>query len=179
MSNSTFEVAHKHVCEWEGYYSDDPDDTGGATKYGVSLQFLKGLGAEGDLNGDGVVNKQDVLAVTKDTQKQLFKKNFWDNLDLDTWPPRTAIAFYDSSVNAGTKQSVKLLQRALGVSDDGVFGPATKSALMSSDDLTTALTLCDKRDAFYSSIAANGNNKKFLKGWLNRVEACRKVIKSF
>lgn len=179
MYSKQFETAHAHVCKWEGFYSDDPDDAGGATKYGVSLKFLQGLGTEGDITGDGIVDKQDVLAITPDIQKQLFKYNFWDNMDLDTWPPRIAMCFYDSAVNAGTRQTIKLLQRALGVADDGVCGQATKAAVASADDLATALLMCDKRDAFYNSIASKGNNQKFLKGWLNRVEACRSLIRAY
>ena len=172
-----FDVAHEHVCKWEGYWSDDPDDTGGATKYGVSLKFLRSTNT--DINDDGTVDRNDVLAVTPEIQKTLFKHNFWDNLNLDGWPARVAIVFYDSSVNAGAKQSVKLLQRALNVSDDGLYGPETKAALMSCDDLATALRLCDERDKFYRSIAKNGNNAKFLRGWLNRVDACRSVVRGF
>lgn len=177
MANRAFDVAHEHVCRWEGYWSDDPDDTGGATKYGVSLKFLKSTGT--DIDGNGVVNRDDVLAVTPEIQKALFKHNFWDNLNLDTWPARVAIVFYDSSVNAGATQSVKLLQRALGVDDDGIYGPQTENALMSCDDLSTALALCDRRDDFYRGISTKGNNRKFLRGWLNRVEACREVVRAF
>ena len=177
MGNDAFDVAHEHVCRWEGYWSDDPDDTGGATKYGVSLKFLKSTGT--DINKDGKINRDDVLAITPEIQKALFKHNFWDNLDLDDWPARVAIVFYDSSTNAGTTQSIKLLQRVLKVDDDGVFGPQTKQALMNCDDIETALALCDQRDAFYRSISTKGNNRKFLKGWLNRVEACREVVRDF
>ena len=35
----------------EGGYVDDPDDPGGATKYGVTLATMKRLGI--DLTGDG------------------------------------------------------------------------------------------------------------------------------
>lgn len=178
-TNTPFSVAHAHVCHWEGYFDDDPDDAGGVTKYGVCLEFLKSIGADGDINGDGVVNRKDVLAVTLDNQKELFKKHFWDSANLDDFPPRLAICFYDSAVNTGKKQTVKLLQRALGVSDDGTIGPKTMAAVKSCDDKATALKMCDFRDKFYQSISTKNNNRKFLKGWLNRVEACRKLIKSY
>lgn len=179
MNNKAFTKAHAHVCEWEGYFDDDPDDAGGVTKYGVCLEFLKSIGAEGDLTGDGVVNRKDVLAVTLDKQKELFKKHFWDSVNLDEFPPRLAMCFYDSAVNAGKKQTVKLLQRALGVDDDGVIGPQTMTAVHNCDDEACALKMCDYRDKFYRTIAAKRNNKKFLKGWLNRVEACRELIKRY
>ena len=49
-----FEEAWSYVKENEGGYVNDKNDKGGATKYGVSLRFLKGLERdEGDINGDG------------------------------------------------------------------------------------------------------------------------------
>ena len=69
-----FEAAHAHVAKWEGGYFDHPNDPGGVTMYGVSLMFLKGLDLwEGDIDGDGDIDRDDVLAVTKDTARDIFK----------------------------------------------------------------------------------------------------------
>ncbi|MEC8572564.1 MAG: glycosyl hydrolase 108 family protein, partial [Pseudomonadota bacterium] len=46
----------------EGGYVDDPDDPGGATKYGVTLATLRRLGL--DLTGDGQVDRRDVASVS-------------------------------------------------------------------------------------------------------------------
>ena len=64
-----FEAAHAHVAKWEGGYFDHPNDPGGVTMYGVSLMFLKGLDLwGGDIDGDGDIDRDDVLAVTKECQ---------------------------------------------------------------------------------------------------------------
>ena len=74
-----FEAAHAHVAKWEGGYFDHPNDPGGVTMYGVSLMFLKGLDLwGGDIDGDGDIDRDDVLAVTKDTARDIFKRHFWD-----------------------------------------------------------------------------------------------------
>ncbi|MBV6637036.1 MAG: peptidoglycan-binding protein, partial [Mameliella sp.] len=42
----------------EGGYVNDPDDPGGATKYGVTIHTMRALGL--DLDGDGDVDASDV-----------------------------------------------------------------------------------------------------------------------
>lgn len=54
----------------EGGYVDDPDDPGGATKYGVTLATLRRLGL--DLTGDGQVDRRDVASVSRSQAVDLF-----------------------------------------------------------------------------------------------------------
>lgn len=175
-----FEKIHAHVAEWEGFISDDDGDPGGLTKYGVSLQFLKDLGMPvGDLNFDGEINRKDVLCVTPEKAKELFKKNFWDDPGANRLPLKAAMIYYDSAVNTGCRQTTKLLQRACGVSDDGVIGPETIKAANTCDLDSMCEKFLQQREKFYNNLAASKSQfKKFLKGWLNRVAACRKLINS-
>ena len=70
--------------------------------YGVSLMFLKGLDLwEGDIDGDGDIDRDDVLAVTKDTARDIFKRHFWDRPRAGEMPPLVGVCFYDFAVNAG------------------------------------------------------------------------------
>lgn len=72
-ANTIFEAAHAHVAKWEGGFFDHPNDPGGVTMYGVSLMFLKSLGlVEGDIDGDGDIDRDDVLKITRDTAKAIF-----------------------------------------------------------------------------------------------------------
>lgn len=54
----------------EGGYVDDPDDPGGATKYGVTLATLRRLGL--DLTADGQVDRRDVASVSRSQAVDLF-----------------------------------------------------------------------------------------------------------
>ena len=109
-----FEAAHAHVAKWEGGYFDHPNDPGGVTMYGVSLMFLKGLDLwEGDIDGDGDIDRDDVLAVTKDTARDIFKRHFWDRPRAGEMPPLVAVCFYDFAVNAGVPRAARMLQGLL------------------------------------------------------------------
>lgn len=108
-----FEAAHAHVAKWEGGYFDHPNDPGGVTMYGVSLMFLKGLDFwEGDIDGDGDIDRDDVLAVTKDTARDIFKRHFWDRPRAGEMPPLVAVCFYDFAVNAGVPRAAEDAARA-------------------------------------------------------------------
>ena len=104
--NAVFSAAHAHVMKWEGGYFDHPADPGGVTNFGVSLMFLKGLGLiEGDIDGSGDIDRDDVLAITPETARDLFKRHFWDKPGAAKLPPLVAVCFYDLAVNAGAGRS--------------------------------------------------------------------------
>ena len=173
-----FNAAHAHVAKWESGYFDHPNDPGGVTNFGVSLMFLKGLGLlEGDIDGDGNIDRDDVLAVTKDTSKDLFKCHFWDRPGCASMPPLVAVAYYDLAVNAGAGRSTRILQQALGVKADGIIGPLTREALRVCNQYSLALSMLDYRARWYRRLAAQKpTSKVFLKGWLNRTDDCRNLI---
>jgi len=77
---------------------------------------------------------------------------------------------FETAVNLGVKQTVKLLQKVLGVKADGILGPITLQAIDSipEEELIKDFTLA--RIAFYTALA-NKNPKRYalyLRGWVNR-----------
>ena len=177
-----FEAAHQHVMRWEGGFFDHPDDPGGVTLYGVSLMFLKDLGLlEGDIDGDGDIDRNDVLSVTRETARKLFKRHFWDKPGVGTMPPLVGVVFYDFAVNAGQGRATRILQQVLGVEDDGIIGPQTRGALASrcqGGQLAVALAFLDAREDWYRRLSEKKSSSAvFLHGWLNRSEDCRRLVK--
>jgi lysozyme family protein len=59
-----------------------------------------------------------------------------------------------------------VLQRVLGVADDGVIGPLTIAAAMRCDARSTVTKICDERLAFLRSLRTW---RVFGKGWGRRV----------
>ena len=62
-SSDVRQIATEIVAR-EGGYVNDPDDPGGATKYGVTIHTLRHLGL--DLTEDGNISADDVRRLSQD-----------------------------------------------------------------------------------------------------------------
>ena len=65
------------------------------------------------------------------------------------------------------------MQRAIGVKDDGIIGPKTLAALNAEPQEEVFNKIWQMRYEWLCNIAKKGNNKKFLKGWLNRLNSIK------
>ena len=168
-----YKKAQRFTSRWEGGYAEQEQDPGGATNYGISVRFLRGLGVNvGDIDGDGDVDADDVRALTPDDAARLMKREFWDGLGLNEVKERCAMVLYDTAVNMGPAFARRMAQRALGVRADGAWGPVTRAALRECDDRKTAVAMCHLRRARYHELARdNPELSVFLRGWLRRVDA--------
>ena len=154
-----FLIAVKGVLEREGGYVKDPDDHGGATKYGISQRSYPQL---------------DIEMITREDAVDIYDLDFWNPLRCNEIIDQVlANCLFDFGVNAGLKQSVKVMQAVAGVSVDGFIGPITMGAINEkcvqggAEILALRFTLC--RIAFYSDLAARRKSqRKFLPGWINR-----------
>lgn len=88
------------------------------------------------MTATGILIGDDVLAVTKDTARDIFKRHFWDRPRAGEMPPLVGVCFYDFAVNAGVPRAARVLQRLLRVGVDGIVGRNT---------LTTAAS-CNQRE---------------------------------
>lgn len=186
--SEVFEKALGFTLQYEGNsYTDDPDDLGGATKYGITLGFAKGTGDLQlfDVDGDGDIDKIDIKNLTPEVAHDAYKEFFWDALNLDNFNPKIAFLLFDMSVNHGKKNAIKMLQMAINkcgqdIDVDGGIGNQTLTALNECDPDEVAEQLLDVRKDFYYKITQKRpQNKKFLKGWLSRASLCEEAIKEF
>lgn len=188
-----FDRAQAFVARWEGGLVNHPNDPGGITNRGVSLRWLRTIGA--DIDGDGDIDADDIRAVTPEVAADLFRLHFWVTPRIHRLPPLVAVAVYDAAVNQGAPRAVRQLQMACNtvsarsVAVDGGIGPQTLGRVQAlcGELAGGALAVCDvvisERDRFYRSLAARPpqrtndgtviDYRAFLSGWLNRTGALR------
>lgn len=144
----------------EGEYSDNSNDKGGITKFGISSRSYPDI---------------DISNLTKIEAKNIYKRDFWnqylykkiENLEIAT-------KFFDLAVNMGHYWACVLMQRALRASgknvvEDGNFGPKTLDAINNVDSTDLLAALKSEAAGYYRTLAAiDKQDKVFLKGWLNR-----------
>jgi len=158
-----FDTSFEQILKSEGGYAWDKDDLGGETNFGVTKQSWSEY-----LNRP--VRDGEMKALTVKDVKPFYKKVFWDKLCCDSLPDGVDYAVFDFGVNAGTSRSAKFLQKAVGAVPDGAIGPATLSKVKSMDSAELLQSFSNQKTDFYISIVErNPTQKKFLKGWLNRV----------
>jgi lysozyme family protein len=86
------------------------------------------------------------------------------------------LAAFDTAVNMGPNRAIKVLQQAVGCDADGAFGDKTKAACDSCDLGEAMINYCDIREGIYRTLARRLGQDKFLKGWLNRLNALRREL---
>lgn len=154
---SNFAASLAFVLQDEGGNDDDPDDHGGRTSRGITQRVWD---AWCQLNN---MPESDVWSAPDDEIGAIYHNNYW-NPHGDDLPIGLDYAFFDMAVNAGPHRATVLLQRAIGIADDGIFGPITLLSATKADPKLLIPRFTEKRIAFYKSL----NQPKFLKGWINR-----------
>lgn len=177
-------ISHAFTAGIEAELSDHPRDRGGLTRYGCTRRFLESMGQAGDVDGDGDVDLDDILALSPDDAQRLMRVAFWDAQRLEELPLGPACCHYDFSVNAGPASPTRLLQDACNFYPgepllvDGRLGPKTRGRvreLCVGEDQTRTFTarLIEGRRRYYRSLA----NPDFERGWLNRCDALEKYLR--
>jgi len=176
------EIAHDIVAR-EGGFVDDPNDPGGATKYGVTISTLRALGL--DKTGDGQITVEDVRALTKADAIRIFRERYYLAPRIDLLPEPLQPSVFDMQVNAGSN-AVRILQKLLAefgepVTVDGLIGPATAKAAERAHDkagqyLVDAYAIA-RRNYYFRLADRKPSLRKFARakaggkgGWIKRAE---------
>jgi lysozyme family protein len=146
----------------EGGFVNNRFDPGGATNKGVTLKTYQAF------KGNFQLTATDLQAISDADVRAIYSKWYWVPAHGDELPAGADLSVFDMAVNAGVRQSIKLLQRAAGVQDDGILGPETMAAVnkFASCDLVDKLGAVQL--AFYKSLPGYVH---FGHGWTHRVLA--------
>ena len=160
VSTVNFDAAMDRVFEHEGGWVDDPDDPGGATRFGISTAMYPA---------------EDIEGMTRERARELYRRDYWDEAALDMLPHGIRGTVFDMAVNAGPHRAVSLLQIALGslqsgwLAVDGVVGPQTARRATDAHPELLLHAYTTRRAGYYLDL---GKRKpvmqKFMRGWLRR-----------
>ena len=117
-----------------------------------------------------------VRRIANDEVESIYHRDYWLKGKCDALPWPASLAHFDACVNHGPRNAAKLLQRALGVTDDGKIGPITLSAVAAINRRPLVSGMLWARLAFYEAIARRRPaSRKFLLAWLSRVNHLRRL----
>lgn len=166
MSLIGFEKSMPVVLTFEGGYSNNPKDPGGATFQGITQRAYDGARVMNNLP------KQDVREMASRERNAIYQHFYWDAVFGDVQPLGIDFLMFDAAVNSGPQHSIAWLQIALGETYtgklDGWYGPVTAGAISEWKDYDIlALAMVGARRAFLHSLSTYVD---FGKGWDARLD---------
>lgn len=161
------------ILSWEGGYVNDPVDKGGATNMGVTIGTWRKVGYDKD--GDGDIDVDDLRLLSKDdVLNRVLKPHYWDKWKADQIKSQSVANILVDWVWGSGANGIKIPQKLLGLTVDGIVGPKTLAAVNSSDSLALFNAIKAEREAFlWRIVERDPTQKRFIKGWLNRLNALK------
>lgn len=182
--NTIVEKKVEELIEREGGYVDHPNDRGGPTKYGITLETLSEYRGE-------ECTASDVKALEKSETRGIYTNKYYYGPKFDKIAEPLSEFMFDMGVMSGPDTSVKIVQRTVNMfspaykkagfnSDgikirvDGVNGPKTRSAINTSMGFFGTYfymaVIEERKNYLYAIVENNPSQEDFIDGWINRTE---------
>jgi lysozyme family protein len=161
--SDNFDECLRLVLGAEGGYVDDPDDAGGPTKFGITLATLQDWRRH--KGSEKPVTAKDVQELGRDEACEIYRSNYWNPLRCSDMPRGVDLLVFDFGVNAGARRSAEVLQKVVGVEQDGSVGPITIHAIGAMSPIKIIHEFSARKLELYATFAGFA---KFGKGWTNR-----------
>lgn len=146
------------VAEWlerilghEGGYSNDPEDPGGETRWGISKRSYPEI---------------DIADLTVEEASFIYQTDFLQPLEADKLRPGVVFQLLDFAVHSSIETAKRILQREIGVADDGIIGPVTREALAERSESDVVMLLLAGRIDYLTRLS---KWPRFGRGWARRV----------
>ena len=154
------------ILRWEGGYSNDPVDRGGATNKGITIATFR------HYYGTNATIEQ-LKALTDEQWMHIFLCGFWNPFKADNIANQSvANICVDWAWASGTGTAIRQVQSLLGVTADGVVGTQTLAALNKANHRHLFAKIKSARLRFVDSIVRRDpKQKKFINGWKKRINS--------
>ena len=151
------------IKRWEGGYSDNPNDRGGATNSGVTLAVYQSVYGKNK-------TKNDLKRMTNEQWNYIFTKLYWNKWKADDIKNQSIANILVDWVWMSGLGTIKKIQSLFGLTADGIVGNKTILYINSHDQEEVFNKIWNRRKSFYESLVKNNPSQKvFLKGWMNRL----------
>lgn len=136
--------------------TNNPNDSGGRTKYGISEKYHPEAWAKG--------------SPTLEQAKDIYFNLYVVKPNLHRIQPEWLMAqVVDFGVHSGPATAIKHLQKILNVKDDGIFGSQTEDALKTQNPSSINNRLVKSRVLMMSRLVQKRpKDLEFIFGWHNR-----------
>jgi lysozyme family protein len=167
-----FDYAVNVVLQHEGGISDNPNDPGGLTNFGITKSFL----IDNKILTPHDYNKEYIRSLTRNEAINLYRTYIWYKYHYGLfYSLEIATKVFDMTVNMGVNQSHKLLQKSINFMSkdpilvDGVLGVKTITAANSLPASYLHEELREQCKNFYNNLVKQEPKMYWaLPGWLNR-----------
>ncbi len=151
----TFDEVFERCMGHEGGYVNHPNDPGGETIWGITIATARANGYTGPMR-----------YMKREQAKEIYRKAYWQRAKCAQYNSAIGFQMFDAAVNHGIGNAIRILQRAVGVADDGLVGQITLAAIneKSLDDVLVLFNA--ERLEFYAKLKTF---PIFGRGWTRRV----------
>lgn len=148
-----FFTAIDRLLKNEGGYVNDPADPGGETQWGISKRSYPAV---------------DIKGLTRVAAIEIYRTDFWLRVHADSMADLVAFQAIDFAVNSGIETTVRKLQAAVGVADDGYWGPITQAAVGAMKPAELGFRFLAERLDYMRRLS---KWQTFGRGWAGRIAA--------
>ena len=144
------------LLKLEGGYSNNKTDAGGETNFGISKRSYPDLNIE---------------TLTRDRAIEIYYSDFWIPMNVERlMDDELILLLFCFGVNAGIRTAIKVLQKLLGVDDDGILGSETARAVREfNGNIVDEFT--KRQKLFYITLVQKKPKEQpNLNGWIDRVQ---------
>lgn len=146
--------------------SGGSNDRGGNTKYGIAANAHPGV---------------DIDSLNLRQAAEIYWKGYWLGGSCDKLPAPIGQYVFDISCGSGIMVAIKILQKAVGVTQDGVIGSNTLQSVWGwpNDSAILEAMRLELHD-FYEAIARRDlSQAKFVPGWERRADTFMKIVDTY
>lgn len=146
---ASFEEAYAFIRKWEGGYIHDPHDRGGPTNMGITQATYD------DYRRRHGLPLQEVARITPEEVEAIYRE-FWEQSGAERLPRPLGLVHMDTAVNMGPGRAQQFLQEVQQQN------PGTPEAAVE--------VYLELRLNRYLELARDPSQRRFLAGWLNRLQ---------